>query len=120
MSSRALTIVLGFAVCIVFLGAALTKNYNFLGVLVGFLTGLFYIQWLYRDVAKSIDKDIKAALRSYRVSLLSRLGMVTMVAAIICRFKPAWIYYFIPGIIAGVLLSLVIVIREKQNAKGGE
>ncbi|UWG97188.1 ATP synthase subunit I [Dehalobacter sp. DCM] len=119
MSKRVFTILAGYVSSATLLVVYFTDKYQILGILIGFLTGLINIQWLFRDSRKVIDKDINGALRTYYLSLFSRLGMITMVVAIIFRFKPEWLPYFAGGIAAGILIPLSIaLIQQRIHGRG--
>lgn len=113
MNSRAVIILLGTLSSALFLGISLTNNYALLGILIGFLTGLFNIQWLFRDANKALDQELYVALKIYNKSLFSRLGMVTLVVATIGRFRPEWLFYLAVGIAVGIIIPLISAIRQQ-------
>jgi hypothetical protein len=113
MSSRAVIIFLGFSSAVIFIGIAFTNNYGLLGILAGIIAGLINIQWLFKDARKAIDQDLYMALKIYYKSLFSRLGMITLVVATIGRFKPEWLFYLAVGIAVGVIIPLILAIRQQ-------
>ena len=119
MNNRTVIILIGFPVSAIFLGAAIFAKSELLGLLIGYITGVVNIQWLFRDTNKVIERHLKAALRKYYISLFSRLGMVTMVVVIVAKFRPEWLYLFVVGIIAGVFLPLVVIIRQYIRRERG-
>lgn len=119
MSKRVLTILGGYSASAILLVVYITNNYQFLGVLIGFITGLINIQWLFRDASKVIDKDIRGALRTYYLSLFSRLGMITMVVAAVVKYRPEWLPYYAGGIAAGILIPLIIALIQQRTHERG-
>jgi hypothetical protein len=119
MNNRVLTIITGFPVSVILFAAALSGRHELLGLLIGYITGIVNIQWLFRDTNKVIEKDVKAALRKYYISLFSRLGMITMVVVIASRFLPGWMYFLAIGIIAGVFLPLAAIITQQIRRERG-
>lgn len=99
-------------------GIFFTSNYSLLGFLLGFLLGLFNIQWLFRDSKKVVDKKIEAALKRYVLSLFSRLGIVTMLFAVVGRYKPEWLFFLALGLAAGVIIPLILAIRQNLGGRG--
>lgn len=113
MNNRTVIIVLGFVSTVIFMGIFFTGNDALIAILLGFCTGLFNIQWLFRDADRALDKELYVALRIYYKSLFSRLGMVTLVVATIGRFRPDWLFYLALGIAGGVIIPLIIAIRQQ-------
>ncbi len=113
MKNRTVLILLGFFSSAIFLGIYFTKNYSLLGALIGFSAGLFNIQWLFWDANKAIDKDIYSAVRIYRKSLFSRLGMVTLVVATVGRFRSDWLFFLALGIAVGIIIPLILAIKHQ-------
>ncbi|MGI6451480.1 MAG: ATP synthase subunit I [Desulfitobacteriia bacterium] len=119
MKSRTALILWGIVSFPIFLGIAFTENYSWYGFLIGFSAGLFNILWLFRDAAKAIDQDLSMALRIYYKSLFSRLGMITLVVATIGRFQPEWLFSLALGIAGGVIIPLIIAIRNQLRSGRG-
>ena len=113
MSNRLAIILVCLISSGVFLGIFFTSNYNLFGLILGFITGLINIQWLSRDTKKVIDQEKFVALRIYSKSLFSRLGMVTLVVATIGRFRPEWLLFLALGIAGGIIISLILSIRQQ-------
>lgn len=99
-------------------GILFTNYYPLLGFLIGFQIGLINIQWLFKDLRKVIDKDINSALRTYVLSLFSRLGLVTMIVVIIERYQHDWIFLLAVGIAVGVLIPLMLAIKQIKSGRG--
>lgn len=113
MSNRLAIILVGVTSSGILLGIFFTSNYNLFGLLLGFMTGLINIQWLSRDTKKVIDEEKFVALRIYSKSLFSRLGMVTLVVATVGRFRPDWLLFLALGIAGGIIISLILSIRQQ-------
>jgi nicotinamide riboside transporter PnuC len=113
MKNRTALVLMGLVSSIIFFGISFTKNYALLGALIGFGAGLFNIQWLFWDANKALDQDIYAAVRIYRKSLFSRLGMVTLVVATVGRFRPDWLFFLALGIAAGIIIPLILAIKHQ-------
>ncbi len=120
MSNRTVVILVSLSSSGTFLGIFFTNNYNLLGCLIGFLTGLINIQWLSRDTKKAIDGEITDGLKIYYKSLFSRLGLVTFVVALVGVFRPDWLLFFVIGIAASVVLGLTSSIIKQIKVEGGE
>lgn len=119
MINRTIIVVAGFVASVIFLGIFFTGNYSLIGLLIGFGTGLFNIQWLFRDADKAINEELKEALKIYHKSLFSRLGMVTLVVAAIGRFRPDWLIFLVLGIAGGIIIPLLLIIRQKIKRERG-
>ncbi|NLI91035.1 MAG: ATP synthase subunit I [Peptococcaceae bacterium] len=113
MNSRSVIILLGSFSAAIFIGISLTNQYTLLGILIGFTAGLVNIQWLFRDAKKALDQELYVALKIYYKSLFSRLGMITLVVATIGRFRPEWLFYLALGIAVGVIIPLILAIRQQ-------
>lgn len=113
MNNRTVIILAGYTSAVFFLIIFFTSNYLLLGCIIGFLTGLFNILWLFRDAKRALDKELREALIIYHKSLFSRLGMVTLVVATIGRFRPEWLFYLALGIAAGVIIPMILAIRQQ-------
>lgn len=113
MNSRTVIILAGYTSAAFFIIIFFTNNYCLLGFIIGFLTGLFNIQWLFRDAKRALDKELREALIIYHRSLFSRLGMITLVVATIGRFRPEWLFYLALGIAAGIVVPLILAIRQQ-------
>ncbi|NLM21225.1 MAG: ATP synthase subunit I [Peptococcaceae bacterium] len=119
MDSRTLTMVLGFPISVILLGTVFSGNNNLLGLLIGYVTGIINIQWLFRDANQVIERDIKQALKKYYISLYSRLGMITMVVVMVAKFRPERLYFLVIGIIAGIFIPLVVIVYHYLKREGG-
>lgn len=113
VNSRITTIILGLVSSLVFFSVFFTGNYALLGLLAGFATGFFYILWLFRDAKKTADKELIAALSSYQRSFFFRLGVVTLIVALIGRYQSDWLLPLAIGIAVGITIPLIIAIREQ-------
>ncbi|RNC28883.1 MAG: hypothetical protein AWM53_01070 [Candidatus Dichloromethanomonas elyunquensis] len=119
MSNRTVIALLGLFSAVIFVGISITSQYALLGILAGFITGLVNIQWLFQDAQKAVEQELHEALKAYHKSLFSRLGMVTLVVAITGRFRPEWLFSLVLGIAAGVIIPLIIAIRQQlKNGRG--
>ncbi|KUO61978.1 MAG: hypothetical protein APF84_04920 [Gracilibacter sp. BRH_c7a] len=113
MSSRLAIILISLISSGVFLGIIFTNDYSPLGLILGFLTGLINIQWLSRDTKKAIDQEKFIALRIYFKSLFSRLGVITLIVATVGRFRPEWLLFLALGIAVGIIIPLILSIRQQ-------
>lgn len=113
----------GGTACIL-LVIAVTGQVAFLGSLIGYWVGFGNTIWLRRDVIHSSELDIRSALGSMRRSLLSRLGIITLIVAAIARFRANWLYSLVLGIAFGVIVSFIAVaiqqIQQERSDKKGE
>ncbi|NLL53041.1 MAG: ATP synthase subunit I [Peptococcaceae bacterium] len=119
MDNRTLTIVLGFPLSVILLGTVFSGNNNLLGLLLGYVTGIVNIQWLFRDIKQVAERDIKQALKKYYISLYSRLGMVTLVVVTIAKFRSEKLIFLIIGIIAGIFIPLIVIVYQYLRREGG-
>lgn len=119
MSSRIAILVLSLVSSLVFFSVFFTGNYDLLGILAGFVTGLGYYLWLARDAKKAYDKELAVALKIYYKSFFSRLGMVTLVVAAIGRYMPQWLLYLALGIAGGIIIPLIAAIKEQLRSERG-
>jgi hypothetical protein len=103
----------------VFFGVFLTGNDALLGLLAGFATGLFYILWLFRAARKTAGTELSGALRSYRKNFFFRLGVVTFIVAVIGGFHQDWLFYLVIGIAVGVIIPLIMAIRQQLQKERG-
>lgn len=118
MSSRsALILALSITSGICF-GIFFTNKLSLIAVLIGFLLGLLNVQWLFRDSKKVIEERIEQALKRYMLSLFSRLGIITMIVAIIGKYKPDWLFLLAAGIAGGVIIPLIMAIRQNITERG--
>ena len=120
MSHRSIIILMSTVGSATLLGIFFTSNYNYLGIIIGLITGLINIQWLSRDTKKAIDKDKTIAMKIYFKSLFSRLGMLTLVIVSVGRFRPDWLLFLGLGIAVGIIIPLILSIRQQSCAEGGE
>lgn len=110
----------GFVSSAIIFAIYFTNRYYLMGILIGFLTGLINIQWLNRDSRKALSKELKGALRTYYLSLFSRLGMITMVVVSVAKFKTEWLLYLAGGIAAGIIIPLIIAVWKHYLTEGGD
>ncbi|MGI6119951.1 MAG: hypothetical protein ACOYIB_05200 [Desulfosporosinus sp.] len=99
---------------------AISGQQSYLGSLIGYWVGFGYVLWIHRDTQRSSEVDIRSALRTMRRSLLSRLGVVTLVVVAVGRFQASWLYSLAIGIVAGVFLSLIVVAMKKLHGERGD
>lgn len=102
------------------LGIALTGRLAFLGGLVGYWVGFGYTLWIYRETHRSSELDIHTALIRMRRSLMARLGMVTLVVAIVARLHSSWLFSLALGIATGVIVSFITVAIHKLHGERGD
>jgi len=113
MNNRVINVLTGIFWAIVLIAIFITNNYALIGLLIGFQTGIINVQWLFRDISKALDMELSTALKKYHFSLLSRLGMITLVVAVISRFQPEWLYFFVWGIAMGIITPMILTIMQK-------
>lgn len=117
--NRITLILISFVSIIILIGIFFTKDSKYFGILLGFITGLVNIQWLFRDSKKVINQAKSAALRIYFRSLFSRLGMITLIVAAVIRFQSDWLLQLVLGIALGIIIPLIISIRQQYlNGRG--
>jgi len=104
----------------ILLGIAAIGNLNFLGSLIGYWTGFAYTVWVYRDTQISSELDIRSALIRMRRSLISRLGMVTLVVVAVARFRESWLLSLALGIAVGVIVSFITVAIHRIHGERGD
>ena len=104
---------------ITLIGILFTKDSKYFGILLGFITGIVNIQWLFRDSKKVINQAKSVALRIYFRSLFARLGMITLIVAAVIRFQPDWLLLLVLGIALGITIPLILSIRQQYlNGRG--
>ena len=113
MSNRSVVVLGGLISSAVFIAIFFTNNYALLAFLIGFITGLINIQWLFREADRAMDEELAAAIKRYKKSLFARLGMVTLVVAIVGKIKIEWLFLLTLGIAVGVIIPLILAIREQ-------
>jgi membrane protein YqaA with SNARE-associated domain len=101
----------------ILLAIALTANEVFFGSLIGYWVGFVYTLWFQRESLRIADLDIRPALRRMNRSLMARLGMITLVVVAVARFHRSWLYSLTFGIVAGVLISFIIVAIQQKNQR---
>ena len=104
----------------IFLLIALTGYQAFLGSLIGYWVGFGYTVWIYRETQRSSELDIHTALVRVRRGLMARLGMVTLVVAIVARFQSTWLLSLALGIATGVIVSFITVAIHKLHGERGD
>jgi len=113
MNNRTTSLLTTVLTLVIILGIYFTNNVNLLGILAGFLTGVFNVQWLFKDANKAIDQELSTAVKIYYKGLFSRLGMVTLVVVMVWRFQPDWLFYLALGIAGGIIIPLILEIRQQ-------
>ncbi|MDP4126285.1 MAG: hypothetical protein Q8912_05000 [Bacillota bacterium] len=101
----------------VLLVIAMTGHESLIGGLVGYWVGFGYTIWFRRDVMQSSELDTRSALVRMQRSLLSRLGMITLVIVAIARFRTSWLYSLAFGIAFGVIVSFITVAIQNSARK---
>ncbi len=97
-----------------------TEFYPLVGLLIGYYTGIINVKWLLRDARKAMDKDKKAALKTYYKSLVFRLVIITLVFAVVAKFQPEWLYYVAIGMMIGIVIPIIVARHQLRKMKGGE
>ncbi|ADY57541.1 ATP synthase I [Syntrophobotulus glycolicus DSM 8271] len=115
MSRRIAVILSSIVTSGVCFGILFTKYDPLIGFLIGFLTGMLNVQMLFRFTRKVMDKTMESALRAYMINLFSRLGFVSMVVAVVARFRQDWLLMLAGGIAVGVIIPLVLSIKNKNE-----
>lgn len=103
-----------------FLAMGLTHNNSLLGAILGYWTGFLYTQWLYKKTQSSVKLEISIAIRQMRRDFFTRLGFVTLVVAAIGRYQETWLFSLAMGIALGLVVFLILGIREFVKAERGE
>lgn len=114
---QALTVILCISVLIVIWQ---TEYFPLIGLLIGYYTGIINVKWLLRDARKAVDKDQKAALKTYYKSLLFRLVLIIVVFAIVAKFQPQWLYCVAVGMVIGIVIPIAVARQQLRKTKGGE
>lgn len=104
----------------ILLGIAISGQQSYFGSLIGYWVGFGYVIWIQVVSKLSSGLDIHAAIKRMRRSLLERLGVVTLVVAVVARFQPSWLFSLAIGIVAGVILSFIIVATSMNNGERGD
>ncbi|MCM1565900.1 MAG: ATP synthase subunit I [Dehalobacter sp. 4CP] len=112
-----LTVILCITVLIVIWRA---DFYPLVGLLIGYYTGIINVKWLLRDARKAMDKDKKAALKTYYKSLVFRLVIITLVFAVVAKFQPDWLNYVAIGMMTGIVIPIIVARHQLTKTKGGE
>lgn len=102
------------------LAMGLTHNNSLLGAVLGYWTGFLYTQWLYKDTQNSAELEVSIAIRRMRRSFFKRLGFVTLVVAVVGRYQESWLLSLALGFALGLVVSLIIGIKEYVVAERGE
>lgn len=98
---------------------AFTGRADALGAIIGYWIGFVYTQWLHKDALRSAEDDITTALSRMRRSLFTRLGMITLVVALVGRFSTDWLIPLAMGIALGLIVSLFVSIRKIAHSGKG-
>ena len=101
----------------ILLAIAVTGHQIFLGSLIGYWVGFAYTLWFQREALRIAELDTRSALRRMNRSLMARLGMITLVVVAVARFHRSWLYSLTFGIVAGVLISFIIVAIQQKNQR---
>ncbi len=104
----------------ILVGIAISGQQSYLGSLVGYWVGFGYTIWIYRETRRSSELEIRSALKRMRRGLWSRLGMVTLVVVAVARFQESWLFSLAIGIVAGVIISFIIMAINKINGERGD
>ena len=104
----------------ILLGIAVTDHPNFYGGLIGYWVGFGYTEWIHHDTLASSELDIRSAIIRMRRSLISRLGMVTVVVAAVARFRDSWLFSLATGIAVGVIVSFITVAIHRIHGERGD
>lgn len=113
MKNKTAMMLTGIVALAVTLGIYATGHNALTGIFIGFLTGLFNVQWLFKDASKAIGQDLTQALRIYYKGLFSRLGMITLVVVMVWRYQADWLFYLALGIAGGIIIPLILAIRQQ-------
>jgi len=104
----------------ILLGIAISGQQSYLGCLIGYWVGFSYILWIHRETQRSLEVKIDSALRRMRRSLMSRLGMVTLVVVAIARFQASWLFSLAMGIATGMIVSFIILAINTIHGERGD
>lgn len=115
INNKLFIILTGFFCIAILMGIFVTKNYSLIGLLIGFQTGIINVKWLFRDARKAMDKDQRAALKTYYKSLMFRLILITLVFAIVAKLQPEWLYYVAIGMTVGIVIPIIIVRHQLRK-----
>ncbi len=97
-----------------------TENYDLIGLLIGFQTGIINVEWSFKDARKAMGRDQRAAVKTYYKSLFFRLVMITSVFAVVAKFQPKWLFYIAIGMIVGIVIPIIFLRQQLRYRKGGE
>jgi len=112
-------ILLLVGISFILMGVAVTGNSNLLGALLGYVLGFLLTFWLHRDTLRSVDDEVVIAIRRMRRSFFSRLGMITLVVVAVGRFQATWLFPLALGIALGLVVSLLVSIKQISNSGKG-
>ena len=104
----------------ILLGIAFTGHQAYLGCLIGYWVGFGYTFWIHRETEKSTELDINVALKRMRRSLMTRLGMITLVVVMVARSRSNWLFSLAIGIATGVIISFITVAIHKLHGERGD
>lgn len=113
-------VVLLTGTALILLGIALTGKQVLFGSLLGYWAGFGYTLWFYREALFSSELDIQAAVKRMRRNFMARLGMITLIIVFIARFRESWLFSLAFGIVAGVIISFIIVAIQKNYEERGD
>lgn len=103
-----------------FLAMGLTHTNRLLGTIVGYWTGFLYTQWLHKNTQRSVELEVSMAIRRMRRSFFARLGFVTLVVAVVGRYRQSWLLNLALGFALGLVISMIIEIKEFLKVERGE
>lgn len=106
------------------MAVAVTGHQPILGCLVGYWVGFLNILLLQRETIKSSELGVRSAIIRMRGSLVTRLGMITIIFVALARLSTGWLIYFTVGIATGLVVSILNMIfyeihRERREEKNG-
>jgi len=106
--------------------ALLTGQDGVWGGLIGFLTGISQLQWLFRDLSRAFEEDMSRMMARYTRSLVIRWSLVAVFVYFIIRYFAQGLVYLVIGLALGILGAILIEIlritqeETKQKEEGGE
>lgn len=104
----------------ILIGIVVTGHQTFIGFLIGYWVGFANDIWLHREAKRSSELDLRSAVKRIRLSYITRMSMVTIVFAVVARFRASWLIYLAVGIAAGVILSFVLMAIHQISVEGGD
>ncbi len=117
MKSSIILLLLGTSV--VLISYSVSRQVSLFGALIGYWLGFVYTGWLYRDTLRSVQDDVSSAIVRMRRSFFARLGVVSLVVAVVASYDVKWLLTLALGIAAGLFISLLGSVKHNFLSRKG-